>query len=238
MSGSAPSASGVEPSAAEDSRGALTRFAIVAQFLVTLAFPVVAYFTLSQGGPRSAAWALAPLFTLLAALRGLAAPRGMRARAAAFPLVAACLLGIGGLAGDARFALAMPVVVSVGLLVVFASTLPGTPIIERFARRTEPELSPEKVRYCRRVTWVWCVFFVLNASIAAWLAWRGEPRSWALYTGLLAYLAVAALGVSEYLVRKWRFRDYSSVIYDRWIARVWPPQVVDASASAMGKDAR
>ncbi|MBJ4371292.1 hypothetical protein JGE09_24610, partial [Salmonella enterica subsp. enterica serovar Kentucky] len=60
-----------------------------------------------------------------------------------------------------------PVVVNVCRFCVFAFSLKQPQsIIERLARLQEPELPPSGVAYTRKVTMVWCVFFVLNAAFA------------------------------------------------------------------------
>ncbi|MCL2645181.1 MAG: hypothetical protein FWD51_06960, partial [Betaproteobacteria bacterium] len=62
-----------------------------------------------------------------------------------------------------------PVLVSVMFLLAFAVSLfQSQTIIERLARRLDPELPPEGVRYTRKVTLAWCAFFVVNGSIAWW----------------------------------------------------------------------
>lgn len=94
-----------------------------------------------------------------------------------------------------------PVVVSLSLLLVFGRTLLRPPsMIERIARLSVPDLPPEGVRYTRRVTGVWCGFFVLNAGIS--LATVFASREWwVLYNGLLSYLLMGLLFVVEWVVR-------------------------------------
>lgn len=119
----------------------------------------------------------------------------------------------------------VPVLVNAWLLGVFAWSLRGPQsMVERFARRQDPDLSPDKVRYCRNVTLVWCGFFVLNIAVTLALAAAAPLAWWSLYTGGLAYVLVAALFVGEYLVRKRRFRDYGPRWHDRWLAARWPPK--------------
>ncbi|HEX5660235.1 MAG TPA: hypothetical protein VFX59_23735 [Polyangiales bacterium] len=141
------------------------------------------------------------------------------------PLSICALLGLAALLNDARFVFALPVLINLALLAQFASSLRGTPLVERFARMQNPALSPAQVAYCRSVTKVWCVFFVLNASLSGALAIWAPLSWWTLYNGLLAYLWMGLLGAGEYLVRKFRFREYGSGLHDRVIARVFPPQV-------------
>lgn len=60
-----------------------------------------------------------------------------------------------------------PVVVNSVMLAVFGGSLwSGMPIIERLARLREPDLPERAVRYTRRVTQIWCAFFIINGGIA------------------------------------------------------------------------
>lgn len=95
-----------------------------------------------------------------------------------------------------------PVLVSLSLLIVFAgSLLYPPPIIERLARIQHPNLPEQGVIYTRKVTQVWCMFFVINGSIAAATALWSSFAWWSLYNGLIAYLLMALLMGIEYLVR-------------------------------------
>lgn len=96
----------------------------------------------------------------------------------------------------------IPVTINVACLIGFASTLRHPPsMIERFARLQEPQLSAVAIRYTRHVTIVWCLFFMLNGSIALYTALYSEMKIWALYNGLIAYGLMGALFAGEYLVR-------------------------------------
>ncbi|MET0287526.1 MAG: hypothetical protein ABW352_23770 [Polyangiales bacterium] len=139
------------------------------------------------------------------------------------PLSICALLGLAALLNDARFVFALPILINAALFVQFSTSLRGTPLVERFARMQSPTLSAEQVTYCRGVTKVWCAFFVINAAISAALAVWAPLAWWTLYNGLLAYLLMGVLGATEYVVRKFRFREYGAGLHDRLIARVFPP---------------
>ena len=141
------------------------------------------------------------------------------------------LVGLSAWLDDPRFVLALPILINGALLLQFGLSLRTTPMVERFARMQDPNLGPAQVAYCRSVTKVWCVFFVVNACVSAYLALFAEVASWALYTGLIAYMLMGVLGATEYLVRKARFREYGTGLHDRLIARVFPPH--DAAGVAM-----
>lgn len=76
-------------------------------------------------------------------------------------------------------------------------------IIERLARLQHPDLPPEGIAYTRRVTQIWCGFFILNGSIAALLVWLEQYHWWALYTGIIAYILMGLLMGGEFAYRKW-----------------------------------
>ena len=96
-----------------------------------------------------------------------------------------------------------PVLVNLMMLVVFGGSLfAGQTVIERLARLQQPDLPEKAVRYTRRVTQVWCVFFIINGTLAALLVRLGRYDWWAVYTGVIAYVLMGMLFVGEWLYRK------------------------------------
>jgi uncharacterized membrane protein len=120
------------------------------------------------------------------------------------PLLAAAALIAALAALDAPLAVkAYPVAVSLAAATVFGTTLACPPsLIERFARWREPDLPPAAQSYCRKVTIVWTVWLIVNAIIAAVLSLPGHDEAWALWTGLVAYVVMAALFAGEIAVRR------------------------------------
>jgi len=95
-----------------------------------------------------------------------------------------------------------PALVSGMMLVIFSLSLLSPPsLIERLARLQHPDLPPEGVTYTRRVTQVWCGFFIVNGVIALATALRSTFEVWSLYNGLIAYLLMGILLAGEYVVR-------------------------------------
>ena len=97
-------------------------------------------------------------------------------------------------------------------------------MVERFARAADPDLPDFVIPYCRKVTMVWCVFFVSNAACVVALALRGPVEWWALYTGLIFYLLMGVIVAGEFVTRKIWFRNYESGFADRLFARAFPPE--------------
>ncbi|QED28380.1 hypothetical protein FRD01_14290 [Microvenator marinus] len=122
----------------------------------------------------------------------------------------------------------IPVMINLGMLVLFGSTLRTIPVIERFARLVDPELSQAQVAHCRQFTLIWCVFFGANALVAFALSWA-PSAIWAIYTGPVNYCLMGLLLFAEFVVRRYRFRTYSDKLYDRVLRRVIPQQVGNVS---------
>ena len=114
------------------------------------------------------------------------------------------LLGLAVIATNSELLLRLyPASISASMLILFGATLIQPPsMVERFARLEHPELSPEHSRYTRRVTEIWCVFFVANGAIAAYTAAFASREVWALYNGLIAYVLMGTLFMGERLFRR------------------------------------
>lgn len=194
--------------------------------ILLLAYPPLVFLGVRGGATRAvaAAAAVALLARGLPLLRraGPAARRRLAGLAAAVGLPAAAAAWT----ADPRILMLLPAAVSLALLVAFARSLagPGPSMAETFARLQVDDLSAEELRYCRRVTAVWCAFFAMNALVAAGLALAGALAAWTLWTGLLAYVAMALLFAAELTVRTWRFRRYHGLPTDPLFKRIFPPR--------------
>lgn len=95
-----------------------------------------------------------------------------------------------------------PVIVSLGLLLLFARSLwQEQTVIEQLARLHEPDLPAHATPYLRRVTQIWCLFFIINAAIASYTVTL-SLATWTLYNGLVSYLLMGTLMAAEYAYRK------------------------------------
>lgn len=191
--------------------------------ILVAAYPLAVYVGLTRFSARGVGLLLLGLLVPGMLLKLRQARREDLLAVLRLPLSVCALLGLAALLDDARFVFALPILINAALFVQFFASLRGTPLVERFARMQSPSLSPAQLAYCRSVTKVWCCFFVLNASLSGALAASAPLSWWTLYNGLIAYLLMGLLGASEYLVRKFRFREYGTGLHDRLIARVFPP---------------
>jgi uncharacterized membrane protein len=88
------------------------------------------------------------------------------------------------------------------MLVIFASSVWFPPtIVERLARLKTPDLPAEAIAYTKKVTIAWCIFFIINGSIALWTSLYTTDAIWAFYNGFLSYLLIATLFIAEFFIR-------------------------------------
>ena len=166
---------------------------------LTVAYPLLIWFGMGKVAP---AW-LALLLVVVSGLRALATRQPIWLVAAGGGLLLAAFAAFGSSVLPLKF---YPVLVNTVLLAVFSISLRHPPsVIERLARLHDPDLPEAGVRYTRRVTQVWCGFFIVNGSIALATAIWASNTVWALYNGLIAYLLMGVLFAGEWLLRR-RFR--------------------------------
>lgn len=176
----------------------MNKLPLILTAALTLIYPLLVYVGLLH---FSAQWVGAAIAVLLLARLLLLKNKAVLSLYPAFALAAGCAL-ISVFLNHAGFLKIIPVIINSVFLAVFAGTLRHPPsMIERFARLQEPELDSIAIAYTRRVTQVWCVFFILNGSMALYTALFTSMATWTLYNGLIAYLLMGLLFAGEYLVR-------------------------------------
>ncbi|MEM9194031.1 MAG: hypothetical protein AAGF12_32955 [Myxococcota bacterium] len=200
----------------------------VLNVVLAVTYPLAIWWSLSRFSPRVVGLIGIALLVPVLVLRFHRAAsdperRGHLLAVLRVPLSILALLLLGAVLDDQRLILAMPVLISGVLLVTFGASLrQEMSLIERFARMKEKELTPAQVAHCRQFTWVWCGFFVVNGGIAAFLALLEDTFAWAAYTSGIAYALMGVLFVGEFIVRRYRFRDYGRGPHDRLLSRVFP----------------
>lgn len=170
--------------------------------LMLLAWPFLIGFGLTH---NSLPWLL-PVMALLLLLRLRQARRNtgpMRYVVQCVALAGIALCAASYLLKTHQWLLFYPVVVNHVMLAVFGGSLwTAMPLVERLARLREPNLPPEGVRYTRRVTLVWCGFFIGNGAMALYTVLHGDMHLWTLWNGMVAYILMGTLMAAEWLVRQ------------------------------------
>ena len=201
-----------------------TKIAIV-QVVLGIGYPVLIFASLMWFEPRVVGLVVFAFVGLrLAMARMSQAVEFAKQAWAPIASVAAVALGT-AIWNDPIGLLLAPVLVNAGLLATFGLSLwSDQPMVERFARLQVPDLSQAEVAYTRSVTKVWCVFFVINGSIALVLALENDIEAWALFTGLISYLLIGMLFAVEYVYRHWKFRRYIGGFADPLLKKCFPPR--------------
>jgi uncharacterized membrane protein len=165
--------------------------------LLTLLYPFVVYFGTQYLEP----WKIAGILVILMSIRLIAS---VAVKHWSSPLFLIGILYFSfAIWSDQLFTLRFyPVIANAAVLLLFSWSLYSPPsLIERIARIQHPNLPPEGVVYTRRVTQIWCLFFIINGSIALATALWGSFEIWSLYNGFIAYVLMGILFAGEYIVR-------------------------------------
>lgn len=173
-----------------------------AVWLVLLLYPLAVWVGLMHWGTALLAPLLVGVFSLrLLMLRGKLRQQMWLGKA--LSLVGILLALASWALKQSHWLLYYPVLVNAILLLLFAYSLFAPPtVVERLARITEPQLDAAGIAYTRRVTQVWCGFFIVNGAIALTTCLSGDITLWTLYNGGISYLLMGALMGIEWIVRK------------------------------------
>jgi uncharacterized membrane protein len=164
---------------------------------LTAIYPLLVYLGLAHAEPRVMA-----LLLLVLGLARFATAGGSR-QALFVAFAGLTLAAFTALSNDALPLKLYPVAVNAALLLLFAASLwRGPTVAERIARLHDPQLDAAGVAYTRRVTQVWCLFFIANGGMALATALWASESTWALYNGLIAYGLIGLLMGGEWLVRR------------------------------------
>ncbi|VFR23843.1 FIG017861: hypothetical protein [plant metagenome] len=167
--------------------------------LLGILYPYLVYVSLDTWQP---AW-LAAATALLWTARGVHQRLYGNRASLWMPALAGLGCAIVALEGSATSLRWYPVMMNGLMLALFGSSLLSgqRPVIERVARLRQPDLPEAGVRYTRRVTQVWCAFFILNGALATGLALWGSWQAWTWYNGGASYVLIGLLIAGEWLVR-------------------------------------
>jgi len=173
-----------------------------AALLLALAYPFAVFLALSKGvSPK----ALSLLLVLTALLQFNA--QKLKPLRNAFLACAALLVSGLWFYSDDIFLKLYPVLISLSLLAVFAFSLKSPPsVAERFARLRHTDLPPRAIAYCKKVTLMWCCFFVINATIAFYTIFL-SARAWMFYNGLMSYMLIGLIMAGEFVFRLFYMKE-------------------------------
>lgn len=190
--------------------------------LFIVASPWVLYWTLSQGDVTVAAvtliaWVIVRTIPVL-----LSAKKEQRLAALQLPAIALVFAVLGWIFDQGVLLLVMPSATQAAFGLTFLRSLKATPLIEHFARMVKPDLSAPEQVHCRAWTRIWGFYLLLLAAIGLVLAATVSLGIWTIYVGLVSYGLVGVLFAVEYVVRKYKFRDYGRNPLDWILSKLFP----------------
>lgn len=160
-------------------------------------YPLLVYFGLQLLGPR---WLV--LLLVIIGVRHMMSPLFPPTLRLLWALCLALLAAATLVTDSALGLLIYPVLMNAGLfLLFFGSWLAPPTIIEHMARIRDPDIPEPALRYIRKLTLVWCGFFIVNGSLSLYSLTLSREW-WTLYNGLISYALMAALFCGELLFRK------------------------------------
>ncbi|MFT5703575.1 MAG: putative membrane protein [Rickettsiales bacterium] len=173
----------------------------LAYFLLFILYPVAIFLGFKFFGARAASLLLLGiiLFYFLSLKND---QKSSRLQKYSVIIVASALLILAQISNQIFFVKIYPVAVNLIFLAAFSYSLfSGPSMIEKFARIYDKNLSAKAISYTRKVTIIWCVFFIFNASISLYTTLFSSIEIWTLYNGFISYMIMGALFAGEYAVR-------------------------------------
>lgn len=169
--------------------------------LILLAYPFAVYYGLNQWGIGVVAGVLAILFLLRVIGGNKTRLREIKYIAWLSGGTGIILTALAFIFKSSSWFTYYPVIVNLLMFILFTHSLwKKESMIERFARLQMPELPGYAIIYTRNVTKIWCLFFIVNGSIALSTTFM-SLQTWTLYNGLLSYLFAGLLFAVEFVVR-------------------------------------
>jgi len=179
-------------------------------FIAAALYPaLIFYFLVIRKTPLRLFSLFVMAFALLAFITGTSAKSNKKGIPLFWNFV--LLFALGGLCLVINSAVILkfyPVLMNILFLAAFGGTLFLPPsMIFRFAVMQDKSIkgSPNEKRvaaYCRKVTYVWCGFFIFNGSVALWTIFSGSDALWSVYNGGISYILIGILFAGEFLVRR------------------------------------
>jgi len=167
--------------------------------LLLLTYPVAVYFGLQYIEPGI----LAAIFAIVFVIRHINSPgkRGAIPHANVVLITVLSLLTFSVLFNSALALKFYPVAMSLSFLAIFGYSLYKPPSVVEIIARLHEDLDEHGIAYTRRVTQVWCGFFIINALIATGTIFHEDEQVWMLYNGFISYLLMGLLIAGEFAVR-------------------------------------
>lgn len=172
--------------------------------LVSIAYPLIWLF--NSTSENSILKYLPLLMALLWLIKSYLQEGGLQRR---FGFLMTVILIFVGLSRNLQIMYWYPVLMNVIMLILFGGSLYAEQsLVERLARLQTPNLSDRAVAYTKKVTYLWCIVFIINIIVSSGLVLSDNYYYWALYTGFISYILMAAVMGVEWCVRQFFMKKY------------------------------
>ncbi|MFC6277241.1 COG4648 family protein [Psittacicella hinzii] len=170
--------------------------------LCSIAYPLCWLFASNSQLTYGLIWLLASLWLI----KGLVFPSNYRF----FQVFIGLFFVFIAVIGSHELAHWYPALVSGFMLLVFGASLIKPPtFIERIARLKDPHLPAQASSYLRKLTYVWCGFFILNITIVSFSIWGEYWTFWAWYAGAISYVLMGVLFIGEFILRPYLIKIHN-----------------------------
>jgi Predicted membrane protein len=96
-----------------------------------------------------------------------------------------------------------PAMMSLCFFGIFAHSLwIKKPLIEKFARLYEKNITERRLQYIWKLTVIWTCWLFLNTALAFYTAFAAPMETWVLYNNLIFYVICGVLFASDFAYRK------------------------------------
>ncbi len=85
-------------------------------------------------------------------------------------------------------------------LIFFSSLFTKETIIQKFAKMWSKNLHPLELAYTRKLTYIWCIFLLLNFIISVITVFLSD-KIWMFYNCFFSYFLIGTIFIIEYIVR-------------------------------------
>lgn len=163
--------------------------------LASIAYPILWWLDNGREYLHLLPWLLSSLWLVKAVLQAVKFQR-------IFAILMAVLLAVVAATRQLDTMYWYPVIINGVMLALFGSSLwAKQTVVERLARLQTPDLPESGIRYTRRVTQVWCSFFLFNIFLTSAFILCQQYDLWAIYSGGIAYLLMGLLFLGEWWIR-------------------------------------
>lgn len=158
----------------------------------TVIYPFVVFFALK----RHVAVRFLALFLLAAA--GISFIRNKKI----WVFICVLLFGLGLIVfNDDVFLKLYPVLMNVSVCLMFALSLRGVPLIEKFATKMGYKLGATDKQYAHRATYAWAIFMFCLAALSCVTVFLSD-EIWVLFNGLISYVLIAMMIGVVFIIHK------------------------------------